>query len=268
MYDVHIHTAYSIDSSMPVDAACGKAIKAGFKGITVTDHLDIDYPGYEDEPDIDFYEYMKDLAAVQERYHNRLTVFRGIEIGYQPHVLTRNIEIAAAHDFDFIISSVHVIGRKDPYNGNFYESMTQKEAYSTALQETITCINDFTNFDIIGHYDYIARYGPYENNTMYYKDYSDYLDIIFKMLISSGKGLEINTSTYKPKIASATPLFDIEVIKAYRRAGGEIITLGSDAHDPEHIGYRFEHYRQILLECGFKYTAHFENRKPVFDKIL
>jgi len=267
MYDIHIHTAYSVDSDMSADAACLKAIQLGFKGITVTDHLDIDYPGFENIPDIDFHEYMKSLTSLKQKYQGKLTIFKGIEIGYQPHVLKQNIKIAESHEFDFIISSVHVIDKKDPYNGNYYESMTQREAYSTALSECLTSMEEFTDYDIIGHYDYIARYGPYEDNSLYYKDFSDQLDFIFKELISNGKGIEINTSTYKDKPASKAPLFDVEVIKAYRRLGGEIITIGSDAHTPDFIGYRFDYYRQVLKDCGFKYTAHFDNRKPVFDKL-
>ena len=47
--------------------------------------------------------------------------------------------------------------------------------------------------------------------------------------------------------------------------GGEIITVGSDAHKAEHIGYEFEIAGELLKSCGFRYYTEFENRKAVFS---
>lgn len=52
------------------------------------------------------------------------------------------------------------------------------------------------------------------------------------------------------------------------RLGGEIITVGSDAHIPKYIGYDFETYaRDILTATGFRYYCTFEQMKPVFHKL-
>ena len=49
-----------------------------------------------------------------------------------------------------------------------------------------------------------------------------------------------------------------------RDRGGEILTVGSDAHKPEHLGYDFDYCRELLKRCGFKYYTVFHQRKPVF----
>lgn len=59
-----------------------------------------------------------------------------------------------------------------------------------------------------------------------------------------------------------------EILKLYKELGGEIITIGSDAHVPKYIGYDFETYaRDILTATGFHYYCTFEQMKPVFHKL-
>ena len=41
--------------------------------------------------------------------------------------------------------------------------------------------------------------------------------------------------------------------KRYRELGGEIVTVGADAHRPEHVAYDFERAGEILRSCGFRY---------------
>ena len=50
----------------------------------------------------------------------------------------------------------------------------------------------------------------------------------------------------------------------YKNLGGEIITIGSDAHLPEHLGYGFENIPELLKNIGFKYYNIFENQVPKF----
>ena len=58
-----------------------------------------------------------------------------------------------------------------------------------------------------------------------------------------------------------------EWLRRYKELGGEIITVGSDAHKAEHIGYEFEIAGELLKSCGFRYYTEFENRKAVFRRI-
>ena len=52
------------------------------------------------------------------------------------------------------------------------------------------------------------------------------------------------------------------VLKRYRELGGERITIGSDAHQPEHIAYDFAKAEAILKELGFQSYCIFHGRKP------
>lgn len=55
-----------------------------------------------------------------------------------------------------------------------------------------------------------------------------------------------------------------DILKMYKELGGEITTIGSDAHLPEHIGYKFEDIPKILKSIGFNYYTVFENQNPKF----
>jgi len=111
----------------------------------------------------------------------------------------------------------------------------------------------FDNFDILGHIDLIRRYGCYDDKTLKLDDFKDRVDAILKALVEKGKGLEVNTSGFRYNLDSPMP--DYEIIKRYRELKGEIICTSSDAH------------KELVKNAGFKYTAHFENRKPVFTPI-
>ena len=91
------------------------------------------------------------------------------------------------------------------------------------------------------------------------------MDAILRLLIEKGKGIEINTGGWKAGLAETNPCRD--VLRRYRELGGEIITMGSDAHTPEYIGYRFADAKEALKACGFRYFTVFRERRPVFMRL-
>ena len=101
---------------------------------------------------------------------------------------------------------------------------------------------------------------------MMHRKFSEEIDAVLKKLIAEGKGLEMNLAGIKYGLGFPNPHPD--VLKRYRELGGEIITIGADAHEPAHVAYEFEKATEILRECGFSYYAEFHGRKPVFQRIV
>lgn len=56
-------------------------------------------------------------------------------------------------------------------------------------------------------------------------------------------------------------------MKLYRETGGEIITIGSDAHSAEYVGCCVRETQALLRTCGFRYFCTFEGGKPTFRKL-
>ena len=88
----------------------------------------------------------------------------------------------------------------------------------------------------------------------------DYIDSILKKIIDRGKALEINTAGLKYGLGFAHP--KKEILERYKELGGELITVGSDAHIADHLAYDFETVCEQLKDLGFKYYFIYKNRKP------
>lgn len=265
MFDCHMHSKFSTDSGMDAVEACEASIGLGLDGIAFTDHLDLDYPGSDLTWLIDFKQYFARISALKERYKRKLNVLRAIEVGIQPHVIDESLEIVKSGSFDYVLASVHVIDGLDPYARDYYKERSKQDAYERYLREIFFMITHYHEFDMVGHFEYIIRYANYVDNSIRYADHSGLFDCILKELIRQGRGFEVNTGTYRDPAIPAE--YDAGVLGRYRELGGELVCLGSDAHKVGHIGLRFDYFAQIIRDAGFRYTVHYEDRKPVFDKL-
>ena len=265
LWDVHMHSQFSGDSDAPQEDMVLTARDAGLGGICFTDHLDIDYPDDAAAFLLDLPNYTASILALQKKYHGKFPVHLGIELGLQPHLARVHADILSQYPFDFVIGSSHVVHGFDPYYPAYYEGRREEDCYREYFESILENIYAFDGFDVYGHIDYVVRYGPTKNINYDWKDYQDVIDAILKLLIEKGKGIEINTGGFKYGLGHPNPTE--EIIKRYRELGGEIITIGADAHAPQHIGYDFQKVPAILKEAGFDYFTVFKQRKPEFLKL-
>lgn len=268
MIDCHVHSNFSIDGEVNPERFCETAIKHKLDGIIFTDHLDYGIPGYDTDTAFDFTLYTKTIGNLADKFAKDIKVYKGIEIGLQPHVFDKISKVLQMHSFDYVLASIHAVAGQDPYNEKYYEGKSKQQAYDSYLIEILSMINNFRDIDAVGHIGYVTRCAKYKDRSLRYADHPDLMDSIFKELIPSGKGFEINTGSYRGGSDECpVPAYDIQVLKRYKELGGEIICLGSDAHSPDYLGFRFEYFISMLKEAGFKYIAHFDKRKPVFNVI-
>lgn len=267
--DCHVHSLHSGDSSTSMEEMILQGIQKGLKIICFTEHNDFNFPITQLDPEgkfeCDVNKYYSDIQKYREMYANRIKILFGIELGLQPSVINENVLFAKSHDFDFIIGSSHLCNGIDPSCPEFYVGRDEEEAYREYFNSILNNINLFPNFDVYGHLDYVVRYGPNADTKYSYDKYQDIIDKILKTLIENGKGIEINTGGINKGMRDVHPCTDI--IKRYQEIGGEIITIGSDAHISKNIATHFERAENILRNCGFKYYTIFENRAPKFMKL-
>ena len=86
-----------------------------------------------------------------------------------------------------------------------------------------------------------------------------------KLFNNDHKGIEINTSCYRYGLKDLTP--SVEILKLYKKLGGDIITIGSDGHDVDQYGFKIQETKQILKDLGFKYIYTFDKMKPIAHTI-
>lgn len=274
--DMHMHTWFSTDSeACPRDMA-DEAVRKGLKTICFTDHFDKDDLEWGEEGIFDVDAYFVEMQKLQEEYAGKVNIRIGIELGLRTYLKDYYEELTKKYPFDFVIGSVHNVPYKKDAEGNIlytdpaaeklFTDRTDKEAYRLMMETTLENVRTSDCFQTLGHLDYVVRYGKSREKEYSYTDYADIIDEILKLLIEKEKGLEVNSAGLKYGLPFAHPHPD--VLKRYRELGGEIITIGADAHKPEHIAYDFAKAEEILKSCGFKYYTEFFEQKPVFKQLI
>ena len=274
--DMHMHTWFSTDSeACPCDMA-DEAVRKGLKTICFTDHFDKDDLEWGEEGIFDVDAYFVEMQKLQEEYAGKLNIRIGIELGLRTYLKDYYEELTKKYPFDFVIGSVHNVPYKKDAEGNIlytdpaaeklFTDRTDKEAYRLMMETTLENVRTSDCFQTLGHLDYVVRYGKSREREYSYTDYADIIDEILKLLIEKEKGLEVNSAGLKYGLPFAHPHPD--VLKRYHELGGEIITIGADAHKPEHIAYDFAKAEEILKSCGFKYYTEFFEQKPVFKQLI
>ncbi len=265
MYDYHVHSDFSADGKAPMAKVAEAAILAGLSEIAITDHFDPDYPVPGWPSTLDFDAYHKEMGEVADYYKNRIKITKGIEIGIQHgETLKKCREAAKAYEYDFILGSFHCAEGFELSCGDFYENRSPEEATRAFYRYNLKCLKDFDDFDVLGHINVVDRYG---SSIPEDASYMDELSAVLKLLIDKGKGIEVNTSSFRYDMGARTTPTK-EILKRYKDLGGEIITIGSDAHSPEDVAYAFDWGYEMLKSIGFKYLTIYRNRFPEFINLL
>lgn len=263
--DYHVHSELSPDSESALDDICQRAVELGLEEIVVTDH----YEMYEGVNSVCSYRkyYLKLCGDIiedcRERWKNHVYLGFGVEIG-QPHIQPEAArKVINDNPYDFILASVHRVGHKDLilYNYNQEDCIKLRESYIRELLQ----IAKEEEYDCLAHLDLIKRYAAFQGISLRMEECTEIVEMILKCVIERGKGIELNTSGLYNCLKE--PLPSLEILKLYRQLGGEIITVGSDAHRVQDIAGGFMEVEEIIKKAGFRYISRFHRRKSSFVKI-
>lgn len=249
---------------MEILDGCVRAQQRGLAGITLTDHMEFDYPNSAFTFIFDPEERAKAIEQVQHNIGSTFKILKGIELGFQPQLIEKMSLTIDSHAWDFVILSTHIIDGYDLCRPYFLQHTTKELAYARYLETVLTSVTSFKNYDVVGHLGYICRYAPYKDRSMRLADYP-IIEKILTTVITDGKAFELNTSGLRTDLGYTLPT--TEILKRYKELGGSIITLGSDAHAAKNVGQDLKKGIKLLKELGFEAIYHFENRKPFITQI-
>lgn len=269
--DYHFHTYLSPDASDSLEDMATAAYNIGLSEICVTDHCDegncaqitrqgVDYDfSYHEEKSY------KQFSSISREIQEKITVLYGIELGEPCQNLNRANELLENNDFDFVIGSLHNLNNMPDFWSIDYKDYDVDELFKRYLYELEDHIK-WNGFDVLGHITYPLRYIIGEHKIDFNIDkYTDDIYDLFKIIVDNGKGIEINTSGLRQPLNALLP--DEKIISLYKKAGGKIITVGSDAHNTKDIGKNIIDGVLAAKKCGFEYITRFKNRNPIFEKI-
>ena len=262
-YDYHMHSSFSADSITPMEDMIRRSIELGIKEICFTEHVDYNVIKNGEEIDYDFNrnEFFDSIDRFNNKYKGKIIIKKGVEHGLQSHILDRCREDIRKYDFDFIIGSIHAIDKYELIDRHLYDGRSQVEAYRIYYETLYNIIKEYKDYSILGHLDLVKRYGDL-NNIIDDRVFGDEIDEILKLVIYDGKGIEINTSSFRYNLPDLTP--SSYILKRYKELGGEIITTGSDSHNTAQVGVEFKRIYEILENMGYKYVCTFDKMQPNF----
>lgn len=205
--DMHMHSIYSYDGQMRLKQMVERGKKLNLKYMAFTEHLEFNQITIKQF--LNRYQlYKEELEQLQE-CNPEITLIKAVEIS-NPELYLKELESLNKLDLDYIIGSNHIL----PKNNSEKEILNYYKKILTIIKKG--------GIDTIGHLDYLRR--KVDDNNID----NGIIEEIFKELIKRKIALEINTSAIRRKGLDSFPS-QIK-LDLYKKLGGNIVTIGSDAH--------------------------------------
>lgn len=266
LVNYHCHSLCSMDGEASMADMALAGVRAGVGLICFTDHCDT--VGDYGEPRREFSWEAVEGALEEARcaVGERAELRKGVELGCATLHPAYALEILSRPGIDFVIGSIH----NAPFGPDYYfMNFTDPAECRKLLEEyflQMLCLARTDLWDVLGHLNYPLRYMRWRDGVeVDLDDCRDLLDLILRTAIESGRGVELNTSGYLN--CGGEPLPPRSILLRYRELGGEIITIGSDAHIPARMGQGLADGMELLRDTGFRYLTVYRERKPEFIRL-
>ena len=219
--NMHIHSKYSWDSKMELDAIVNELLSANIKYAGISDHIEFDR---ETLPYVltKFQMRNEEIDKLNEEYAGNIVLLKGAEIS-EPHLYQDSVDALSSLKLDFIMGSIHKLDKKAKTN---LEILQAKYQYYKEILKMI----EARQIDIVGHFDYINRYLG--------EGFSDYQQIneIMAAINENNLIIEINTSAARRNCIQKTfPSYYKMKLYSLR---SKLITIGTDAHKLDEVDDR------------------------------
>ena len=255
--DYHVHSTFSPDSPVTLEAHCLRAIEIGLPEIGFSEHWDVS--PYEDVTR--FFKplpWWEELERLRSLFKGRLTIRAGIEVA-EPHLYPQETaEILATLPFDYVLGSVHFVGPHMMFDERYFARHTADEIYIPYFAEMEKMVRA-ADFDIIAHFDIPARTAkPMVGYDL--PRYEQSIRSILEIVIERGLALDVNVAGLRKPTQNIMP--DPFILHWYHDMGGERLTLGSDAHRVNHLALHLDQAVEAIRAAGFTHLTQFEGRVP------
>lgn len=260
--DYHVHTYLCGHAAGDPNEYIKTALDKGIAEIGFSDHAPLPVElraGITMAPD-DMEPYLTMIRNLREDYKTRIKVKSGLEVDYPFH---NSFDRRYLRDprLDYIIGSCHFIGdwafdhprEIDEFNrrdidgiyGDYFSILGK-------LIETDSC-------NILGHFDLVKKFGHRARS-----DFRNTVARLARRCAEKGIAVEINTSGLRKPVSEVYPS---ETIIAVLYSENVPLTLGSDSHSPEEVGYEFDRAVASIRNAGYRKISGFIKRKR-YDILL
>lgn len=254
LIDQHVHSSYSPDSSSTLEELVRYALALGKPAVVTTDHLEYDCKYFKQNVLIDWKSYKQEVEELSRRYN--IEIRKGIEVGYRSDYKAVINEYLAQQQFDVILLSAHNDGNLD-FSEKAYHDLPIQQRLKHYFRHVREAVDQMDNFDIVAHLDYVTRYTTYPVEEQDIAACKPILYDILKLIIEKQKVLELNTTgLYRQGWIHPHPY----ILDMYVDLGGKAVSMGSDAHQVEHLEQGFSEAIELLHRKGIREVVQFKGR--------
>ena len=262
--DQHMHSSVSFDSHTTRIDMAEAAVNAGLSALCFTDHYDVVDENGHFHPDYDWHPARRQHAEARAACGEQIHLGYGVELGNAPEDFAAAEGVLQEPGLDLVIASIHnssaALDHIDYYCANYNTPELCYQHLEDYFQSLLR-LAQWGQFDVLGHLPYPLRYMRDRDHQPVSLDrYQDIIREILRCTVQAGRGIEVNTCLYHPGSAADYT----EILTALHELGGEVVTVGADAHNPGNVGHAIADGYQLLRACGIRYISHFVGRTPQF----
>lgn len=262
--DLHVHSNCSADGLSSIEEHARRAQVLHLDEVGFCEHVDLDPRdrsyGFFDPGCYDL-EIDAARAAVPD-----VVLRQGVETTYQGGLEEELGAWLAGRSWDYVVVSVHLVDYADGWAmisesgamDAYFAAHSQRQAYGPYFAEVLRATQSGLG-DVLGHLDLVKRYGVRHYGPLDPVVFEAEIREILRTAAHRGMGLEINASGLRQMPGEPYP--GLTVLRWFRELGGEILTVGSDAHQAGDLGRGVAQALDMAREAGFRAIATFESRQ-------
>ncbi len=246
MFDYHLHTQFCRHAAGRMEQYVTEALARGLREICFTPHIPL--PGFPRGPEglrmepEDAPAYFREVERLRARYP-KLSILCGVEADFYDGFEKTVEQFLRSYPLDLVLMSVHFVrdwpGENWLFDFDFPDRRLEAvyRDYFEALKRGIAS----GLYDAVAHLDLIRQPGQ----PVLAANEDDVTEVL-SLAARAGMSLEINTSGMRRSARLPYPQPDILPLAAAR---GLQVIAGSDAHEPQLVGYGFAEVERWIAAC-------------------
>lgn len=202
---------------------------------------------------------LDDLDAYCDFVRAETQLALGIEADFVAGREDRIANLLAERDFDYVLGSVHFVGDVAVDMGGEWDVWRRESDPDRVWSRYFETLGEAARsdlFDVITHPDLVKMWGAERPQPS--RDPRFHYELAMEGIADSDVAIEVSTAGLRKPAGEIypAPAFLSMCIEA-----GRPVTLSSDAHTPNDLGYRYEQAVELLRSLAVEEVAVFERRE-------
>ena len=261
--DYHSHTPLCHHAEGTPEQFVDQALACGLSEYGISDHAPARPEPFDDWRmlEADLPAYFDWIARARAHANGRLPVRAGLECDWLPGCQPWIEHLATLAPWDYLIGSVHYLGRWDfdnPHRLEIWAGEDVEDVWTRYWQE-YAAMAESGLFELLAHPDLVKKFGHRPAG-----DLRHFYEPAIEAISAAGAAIEINTAGWHKPCAEAYP---DPLFLDLARSAGIPLAISSDAHAPAELGRDFARASDLARAAGYTETILFDQHRRSFERL-